>query len=105
MMVVVCNAGPLIALGKLNRLELLADLYGQVQIPGAVYDEAVTQGLALGMPDARTIRLFWQAKGWPIIEVTASVLAAYKPSVILDPGETEVLALARTLTDAMVLLD
>ena len=105
MMVVVCNAGPLIALGKLNRLELLADLYGQVQIPGAVYDEAVTQGLALGMPDARTIRLFWQAKGWPIIEVTAAVLAAYKPSVILDPGETEVLALARTLTDAMVLLD
>jgi predicted nucleic acid-binding protein len=42
MMVVVCNAGPLIALGKLNRLELLAELYGQVQIPRAVYDEAVT---------------------------------------------------------------
>jgi predicted nucleic acid-binding protein len=33
MMVVVCNAGPLIALGKLNRLELLAELYGRVQIP------------------------------------------------------------------------
>ena len=105
MMVVVCNAGPLIALGKLNRLELLAELDGQVQIPRAVYDEAVTQGLALGMPDARTIRLFWQAKGWPIVEMTAAALAAYKPHMILDPGETEVLALARTLPDAMVLLD
>jgi hypothetical protein len=47
--------------------------------------------LALGMPDARTIRLFWQAKGWPIVEVTAAALAASKPHMLLDPGETEVL--------------
>ncbi len=65
MTTVLCNAGPLIALGKVNRLELLAELYGQVQIPRAVYDEAVTQGLAFGAPDARTIRLFWQTKDWP----------------------------------------
>mgnify|MGYP000952279242 CR=1 FL=1 len=105
MTTVLCNAGPLISLGKLNRLELLAELYGQVQVPRAVYDEAVTQGLALGAPDARTIRLFWQAKDWPIIKVTAAKLAAYQPPVILDPGETEMLALARTLPDVLVLLD
>lgn len=105
MTTVLCNAGPLIALGKLNRLELLAEIYGQVQVTRAVYDEAVTQGLALGAPDARTIRLFWQAKDWPIIKVTAATLAAYQPPVILDPGETEVLALARTLPDVLVLLD
>jgi len=105
MTTVLCNAGPLIALGKLNRLELLAELYGQVQIPRAVYDEAVTQGLALGAPDARTIRLFWQAKNWPIIKVSAARLSAYKPPVILDPGETEVLVLARSLRDVLVLLD
>jgi predicted nucleic acid-binding protein len=102
---VLCNAGPLIALGKLNRLELLAELYGQVQVPRAVYDEAVTQGLALGAPDARTIRLFWQTKDWPIVNVSATVLATYKPSVILDPGEREVLALAQTLSDVLVLMD
>lgn len=105
MTTVLCNAGPLIALGKLNRLDLLAGIYGQVQIPRAVYDEAVTQGLVLGMPDARTIRLFWQAQGWPVVEVAAAALAAYKPPVILDPGETEVLALAKTLANALVLLD
>lgn len=105
MTTVLCNAGPLIALGKLNRLELLAELYGEVQVPRAVYAEAVTQGLALGAPDARTIRLFWQAKDWPIIKVTAATLTAYQPPVILDPGETEVLALAQTLPDALVLLD
>lgn len=105
MTTVLCNSGPLIALGKLNRLELLAELYGQVQIPRAVYGEAVTQGLALGAPDARTIRLFWQAKDWPIINVSAATLAAYRPVIILDPGETEVLALARTIPDVLVLLD
>lgn len=34
MTTVLCNAGPLIALGKLNRLELMAELYGQVQVHG-----------------------------------------------------------------------
>jgi uncharacterized protein len=105
MTTVLCNAGPLIALGKLNRLELLAKLHGQVQLPGAVYDETVTQGLALGAPDARTIQLFWRAKDWPIVNVSAVILAAYKPSVVLDPGETEVLALARTIPGVLVLLD
>jgi predicted nucleic acid-binding protein len=42
---VLCNAGPLMALGKLNRLHVLADLFDQVQIPRAVYEEVVTQGL------------------------------------------------------------
>ena len=50
MPIVLCNAGPLMALGKLNRLDLLAGLYGEVQIPRAVYNEVVTQGLARGAP-------------------------------------------------------
>jgi predicted nucleic acid-binding protein len=102
---VLCNSGPLMALGKLNRLDLLANLYGEVQIPRAVYDEAVTQGLVRGAPDALTIRLFWQRQQWPIVDVPEVVLSAYTPPVILGPGETEVLALAQTLTDPLVLLD
>ena len=39
---IVCDAGPLMVLGKLGRLDLLADLYGQVHILRAVYDEVVT---------------------------------------------------------------
>ncbi|MBN1401257.1 MAG: hypothetical protein JXA74_10495 [Anaerolineae bacterium] len=46
-------------LGELNRLDLLADLFDQVHTTRAVYDEVVTQGLALGAPDALTVRLFW----------------------------------------------
>jgi hypothetical protein len=33
---VLCDAGPLMTLGKLNRLDLLAGLFGEVQIPRAV---------------------------------------------------------------------
>ena len=44
MPVVLCDAGPLMTLGKLNRLDILASLFGEVQIPRAVYDEVVTQG-------------------------------------------------------------
>ena len=46
MPIVLANASPLIALGKLNRLEVLADLYHNVQMTSIVYDEVVTQGLA-----------------------------------------------------------
>ena len=35
-MIVVCNAGPLIALGKLGRLDLLQKLYGTVLVPQQV---------------------------------------------------------------------
>lgn len=60
MTTVLCNASPLVALGKLNRLDLLAGLFDEVQIPCGVYDEVVTQGLSRGVPDAFTVRLFWQ---------------------------------------------
>ncbi len=105
MPIVLANAGPLIALGKLNRLELLTDLYHDVQITPAVYDEVVTQGLARGASDALTMRLFWQRYGLPVVEVSSAVLDAYTPPVILEPGEYELLALAQTLPDPLVLLD
>jgi predicted nucleic acid-binding protein len=102
---ILSNAGPLIALGKLNRLDLLAGLYGQIQIPRAVYAEVVTEGLARGAPEALTVRLFWESQDWPVVDVPAMALDSYVPSVTLDPGETEVLALAQTLSHALVLLD
>lgn len=103
--VVVCNSGPLMVLGKLNRLELLSDLYTIVQIPRAVYNEVVVQGLVRGASDALIVRLFLERHEWPITDVPAAALSGYTPSVILGPGEIEVLALARTLADPLVLLD
>ena len=93
------------ALGKLNRLDLLASIYGQVRMTHAVYAEVVTAGLVRGEPDALVTRLFWQQQGWPVVDVPANVLSAYQPAIVLDAGETEVLALAQTLANPLVLLD
>jgi predicted nucleic acid-binding protein len=60
---VVSNAGPLIALAKLNLLYLLKELYGHVYIPRSVYDETVTEGMRQGHEDARTLFLFLNQVG------------------------------------------
>ncbi len=103
--VIICNAGPAIALGKLNRLGLLADLYTEVLLPGPVYREAVVQGALRGEPDARLIRLFWQRMGWPVVPVDDELLNQVMPSLILGAGERAVLALSTQYQPVEVLLD
>jgi len=39
--IVVSNATPLIALAKIDRLDLLQELFGTIVIPQAVYEEVV----------------------------------------------------------------
>jgi hypothetical protein len=62
---VLANAGPLMALGKLNRLGLLSGLYGTVHIPRSVYREVVSVGMAQGQPDAFAVRLSVERYDWP----------------------------------------
>jgi len=54
---VVSDAGPLIALGKLGIVDLPFRLYGQIQIPFAVYLEVVSRGSEIGAPDAKQTEL------------------------------------------------
>ena len=68
--IVICNAGPIIALGKLNRLDLLAAVYNEVQLPEPVYYEVVIQGMTQGELDARRVQNYWQRQRWPIIPVS-----------------------------------
>ena len=42
---VVSNAGPLMALAKLNLLHLLRELHGRICFARSVYDETVVEGL------------------------------------------------------------
>jgi hypothetical protein len=104
-MPVICNSGPLIALGKLNHLELLTALYTDLIIPVPVYQEVAVEGLAIGMPDALTVKLFVENGQVKVESVLPAVIAAYLPPVILGPGEVSVLALAKTVSDPLVLMD
>ncbi|MBD3307266.1 hypothetical protein GF348_12855 [candidate division KSB3 bacterium] len=67
---VVTNAGPLMALAKLNLLPLLHELYHRVHFPYAVYKETVEEGLRQGFEDARVLRLFLQQQQWEPTTVT-----------------------------------
>ena len=41
-MIVVSDTTPIISLLKINQLDLLQKLFGKVMIPGAVYDELIS---------------------------------------------------------------
>jgi uncharacterized protein len=103
--IVLSNAGPLIALGKLNRLALLTHLYPSLSIPRTVYREVVAEGIASGAPDAFMTRLFVDRYRCPIVEASKAVIDAYVPAGTLDAGERELLALARGSKESLVLID
>jgi predicted nucleic acid-binding protein len=92
------------ALGKLNRLPLLAELYGVVHVPLAVYREAVIAGSARDAPDAANIHLFLEHHKFPILDVSEPLLQSHDSTPILGAGERHVLALAQSLTGAEVLV-
>ena len=94
---VIANNTPLVALWTLGRLDLLRDLYGEVWIPQAVYQEFVaTEG-------ARR-RSALQEATW-IVTVPISHAQHAKVYVGLDQGEAEVLALAEEHTARLVIVD
>lgn len=99
---VVANAGPLMALAKLNLLHLLKQLYGQVHFPRSVYEEVVIEGIRRGFEDAHTLQLFLSQEDWKPTEVkdVPDDLA----SLHLDRGERESLALALAL-QGLLLID
>ncbi len=93
---VICNAGPLIALSKLHQLTLLATLYVQGTGAAGGLRRSGDNGAGARATDALAVRLFWDQQGWPVVAVPRSATEGYVPSVALDPGESEVLALAQT---------
>ena len=95
----IANATPLIALALLERLDLLRNLFDEVIVPVAVYDEVVTN--AYGRPGAALIRqVDWLQLASPGVQLTI------EPMLLgLDPGETAVLLLARESDPDWVLVD
>lgn len=107
MRIVLVDAGPLIALGKLNRLHLLAELYQVIHIPRAVYHEAVVEGSIREAPDSLHIRLFLEHYRFPILDASEKVLRRYVNGPQLDWGERQLLSLAQSFSggEVQVLLD
>ena len=91
---IISNTSPLICLHRLRRLEVLPLLFGKIVVPFQVEQE-LDRGRARGrdVPDLRQ----------PWIEIRNA--AAHHDYAELGPGESGALDLARTLPDALMILD
>ncbi len=96
---VIVNSTPLIALALVEKLNLLHQLFDEVIVPQAVYDEVVTYGL--GRAGTNTV-----AQATWITVMTTTAQTTLEPLLLgLDPGEMEVLLLAQELAPDWVIID
>lgn len=94
----VINSGPLVALSLAGQLDLLPELFGEFWIPDLVFQEVAVAGL--GRPGANDLT---NSRWTPHIRQSPTP----DPLLIaeLDPGEAAVIALARSLTPCMAIID
>jgi uncharacterized protein len=95
-MIVVANAGPLIALAQIGRLDILPALYGNIHIPPAVRDEVILVGRE--RPEISTAD--W-IRTVAVQDRTAVELLRER----LDPGESAAIVLAIELQANLLLID
>ena len=99
-MIVVSNTTPLIGLATIGRFALLQQLFGEIHIAQAVFDEAVTAGREDGGAKREV-----SAAAWVKIVPVTDRLAVEVLLDELDIGEAETIVLARELKANWVLMD
>jgi predicted nucleic acid-binding protein len=100
--IIVADAGPLIALAKINGLAGLFDLYPHLLITPAVYQEAIVAGLALNAQDAQQLQNAYAAGR---MEMRTPALDAWPALAHLGAGEAESIRLAIELRADGLLVD
>ncbi len=99
-MIVVSNTTPLIGLATIQRFDLLKQLFGEIHIAQAVYDEAVVRGREEGGAKREVSTATWIK--------TVRVQDRLAVDVLLDEmdlGEAETIVLAREIGADWVLMD
>ena len=99
-MIVVSNTTPLIGLASIQRFNLLQQLFGEVSIAQAVFDEAAATGRETG-----GARQEVTAAAWIKTVVVKDRLAVEVLLDELDLGEAETIVLARELNADWILMD
>lgn len=99
--IVVADAGPLIAFGRLDKLSLLGAIFDRVMVPQAVYEETQSRP---DLPDALAIRA--AAQGGALSLVASVPERAQLPVEIeLGDGEAAAIALAARLGHGVLIDD
>lgn len=95
---VIADAGPLIAFGRVGKLDLLPQVLGQILVPNSVAAECLADP---EKPGARAIRLAFRAR---LLIKTPDPAPVQPPFPVLDGGESAAIRLALKLS-ASVLID
>ena len=66
----IIDSSSLIIIAKLNRLELLSNLYKEIILTQGIYQETVEEGITTNAPDAKLIEKAVQNKNIRIIELS-----------------------------------
>jgi predicted nucleic acid-binding protein len=98
-MKVIVNATPIIAISAINKLELINQLFDEVIIPHAVYEEVVIQGAK------KTGAIDLQNADWIQIEKLTSKTTIEPLLLGLDQGELEVIQLGLLINPDFVVID
>ncbi|BAD84401.1 predicted nucleic acid-binding protein, containing PIN domain [Thermococcus kodakarensis KOD1] len=98
-MIVVSDSGPLIALAKIEKLELLRELFGEIVIPRAVWAEVVEKGR--GRPGSREV----SEAEWIKVQDVNDRLSVEILMKEIEIGEAEAIVLARELNADLLVLD
>ncbi len=101
-MIAVADTGPLLALAKVNAIDLLSQLYQQVIASPAVFTEVVTAGLAQNAPDAHLLNAAFTSCQ---LQVRAPTLTSLPISFPIHRGESESICLAIELGADWLLVD
>ena len=97
-MIIVSNAGPLIALARIGKLDLLKQ-FMQIYIPNEVYEQVVVKGE--GKPGSTEVK----ESDWFITKEVKNTLAVESLTIELEKGEAEAIILALELNAELVLID
>lgn len=98
---IIADAGPLIALARIQRLPLLQALYGNVLMPVAVQHELQ---LDTPRPGAQVLT-HAMAEGWLRAQAVDNTAELASLSRLLDAGEAEAIVLAEQVTCQFLLID
>ena len=98
-MIVVSNSSPIISLATIGQLSLLQQLYGNIAIPTAVYDEIAVTGA--GGPGATEV----QTSTWIQTQLPKDTSLVTSLQLELDEGEAAAIALAIELGADLLLMD
>ncbi|MBX7122740.1 MAG: DUF3368 domain-containing protein [Opitutaceae bacterium] len=94
-MIVVSDASVLINLDRIGQVSLLAEIYGEVLVPNAVWNE-----VARGLPELST-----NLPEWIKVDAAADQELIRKLAADLDAGESESIVLALERRADLLLID